>query len=99
MSFYFDDRIRRVMYTPEHSSDMEQIIMDTRDVVVGFLTNDHVSIEMNIISGPEELVQTLSTFDLGSAIFYGATPSRENDDRAVTLVLPDDDGLVRPHPH
>jgi hypothetical protein len=33
-------------------------------------------------------------------VFYGATPDRENDGtHAVTVTLPDADGIVRPHPH
>jgi hypothetical protein len=68
--------------------------------MVGTLGEDGLRVDAEIISGRNELAEFLAANKSGSRISYGAFPARENEaSRSVTLVLPDADGMVRPHPH
>lgn len=100
VSFYFDDRMRSDFYSTELKSRVETIIAETGEAVVGVLCEDGMHINVEIIAGLHELAEFVSTLGPTSRVFYGAFPARDNDGiRAVTVVLPDADGVVRAHPH
>jgi len=100
VSFYFDGRIRNAPYSPELRSIIEKVITETGDAVLGHLNKDGLHIDHEIVTGPNDLTEFASNFGPESRVFYGAFPNRDNDGiKAVTVTLPDHDGIVRPHPH
>jgi len=100
VSFYFDNRIQNVLYSPELKPELEKIITQEREVVFGVLREDHLHIDVEFVGGPRHLAEITDVLDSSITVFYGAFPARDNDGvRAVTIVLPDADGVVRRHPH
>jgi len=100
VSFYFDDRIRMSPTSPQLSAEIEKIIEVTGDAVVGVVRGAGVEIEAEIVVSGDDLAEFMSTVPSPSLIFYGAFPGRDNDGtRAVTVTLPDADGIVRSHRH
>jgi len=100
VSFYFDKRIRSAAYSPEVKPEMLNIIDRTRDVVVGLLSEDQLELHVDFVTSAGELDELTNRLDPKTQVFYGAFPSRDNDGiDAVTVVLPDVDGIVRAHPH
>jgi len=99
-SFYFDARIRRARYSPQFVTDVESIIVKAGDAFVGALGEDGIEINAEIVVSRDDLMETMSTIPRSSELFYGAFPARDNDGAAaVTVTLPDRDGVVRAHPH
>jgi len=99
-SFYFDGRIRRARPSPAVVADIEKIIAEAGDAVLGTLREDGIGIAGETIVSSGDLRETLSTIDPSTEVFYGAFPGRDDDGvAAVTVTLPDRDGVVRAHPH
>ena len=100
VSFYFDGRIRSSSNAPPVLADIEKIIDDTGDAVVGVVGEDGVKMSVEVVVSREDLVEFMSTIGPASRVFYGAFPARDDDgSRAVTITLPDRDGISRSHPH
>ena len=100
VSFYFDERIRQAVCSPEVRAAIERVIVQDREAVVGILGEDGLGIDVEIMSGPNELAEFLLNIKPATQVFYGAFPARDNDgEKAITLTLPDIDGMVRAHPH
>lgn len=100
VSFYFDGRIRNALYSPELRSIIERIITETGDAVLGLLNKDGLHIDDEIVAGSNGIIEFAAGLSSETHIFYGAFPARDNDGvKAVTITLPDLDGIVRPHPH
>ena len=100
VSFYFDDRIRKSRYTPELITEIQSSIQETGEVVVGFLATDLIHIEASVVVSHDELVELMSSLTSSVELFYGVFPARDNDGvSAITLQLPDLDGVTRSHPH
>lgn len=100
VSFYFGDQIRYEALDAEVTRRVDEAIGTTREAVVGVLDRDGVRINMEVVSGPNEFAEYASAMSASSRVFYGAFPGRENDGRrAVTVTLPDADGVTREHPH
>jgi hypothetical protein len=52
------------------------------------------------VTGCNDLDDFVSTLTAVSLVFFGPFPASDNDGiRAVTVALPDADGVVRSHPH
>jgi hypothetical protein len=65
-----------------------------------FISKNEIEIDVEVITGQSQLLELTSTFDLGTRVFYGVFPARDNDGvDAISVVLPDRDGVVWPHPH
>jgi hypothetical protein len=66
----------------------------------GQLAADGLRIEVDCPSGPEYLEEITRTLGRRSRIYVGRYPGRDNDGgNAVTLTLPDLDGMTRAHPY
>lgn len=99
VSFYFDGRLRRAKFNDEVAGHILDLVVQHGDAVVGSLSEDELEIVVEIVAGPNELSE-VSPELAGREVFFGATPGRDNDGlRAITLTLPDSDGVVREHPH
>jgi hypothetical protein len=100
VSFYLDDRISYRRYTEEDEATLLSFIARDGDALVGWLMEDGWHIDMRVVSGPIELREVVSESPQDAALFFGAFPGRDNDGvDAITVTMPDVDGIVRPHPH
>jgi len=67
-----------------------------RPVIVGQLATDDLHINVDYPSTPEYLTDVTQTLGTHSWIYFGPFPGRDNDGtKAVTLTLPDLDGITR----
>jgi hypothetical protein len=99
ISFYFDQRIRRDCNHAEALASISRILAETGEVMIGVLQEDGLEIKDEIITRGE-LPDYEPWLRSSSTVFYGVFPMPDNDGyNAVTLNLPDADGVVRPHPH
>jgi hypothetical protein len=100
VSFYFDGRIHVAPASPDAAGPMKRIIAETGDVVAGVLASDDLHLDMQVISGPTEVDEFIAAVGDSEHLFYGPFPSSDDDGvNAITMVLPDLDGVVRPHPY
>jgi hypothetical protein len=106
VSFYFDARITYCRYTPEVHERMLRLMRRQRDlgdsgeIVFGQLATDDLHINVDYPSTPEYLDEVTQTLGTHSWIYFGCFPGRDDDgSNAVTLTLPDLDGITRAHPH
>jgi len=106
VSFYFDDRIQRARYSSdllpllESMLSMAPEVVGAREIVVGVLGPDGVAIDVEFPSSVREIEEQLSESEPAAIVFFGHFPARDDDGRsAVTIHLPDRDGVVRAHPY
>lgn len=100
VSFYFDDRLRFRPNEGDAAQELELIIQSDREVVVGRVADDGLLIDVEYLSGPTEVAEFLSQVPIGSSFLCGPFPGRDDDGiNAITMTLPDNDGIVRAHPH
>jgi hypothetical protein len=100
VSFYFDGRLASRVYDLSVGRRLLAIAAQDGDAVIGRLGDDQFEINVEFVSGPAELEEYASELPSGAEVIYGRFPGRDNDGlRAVTIDLPDRDGVVRPHPH
>jgi hypothetical protein len=100
VSFYFDGRLRRSGYSSRLLDDINEVLKERGEVVVGSLATDGLRIEASIVVSSEDLRECLAEVGTSSPVFYGTFPARDNDGvAAVTVTLPDRDGVRRAHPH
>src|SRR5687767_6182536 len=60
VSFYFDDRIRRAPRSRQLVVEIEKIIEETGDAMVGVLAEDGIDIEADLAVSPMDLAEVLS---------------------------------------
>jgi hypothetical protein len=100
VSFYFDDRIKRRILNDDTDIEILDLVANKGDAVVGRLSRDGLEILVDFVAGPSELSELRSHLEVGEPVFFGAFPGRDTDGTsAITLTLPDADGVVRAHPH
>jgi hypothetical protein len=100
VSFYFDDRIAFVPYDGAAVLRILDLIATHGDAVVGVLHDSQLEISVAFVAGANELGEFAENLPPKSVVFVGAFPAADDDGHdAVTLSLPDRDGVVRRHPH
>jgi hypothetical protein len=100
LSFYFDGRLAPREYDSSVATEIVRIVARDQNAVVGKLSSDGMSLEVDFPSNQSELEDFIRAFPPGTRFFFGAYPGRDNDGvHAVTIDLPDADGVVRRHPH
>lgn len=100
VSFYFDGRIELRPWDDDTEMLVLDLITATGDAVVGSWDPDDVEIGADFVAGANELGDFADGLVPLTAVFVGAFPTRDNDGAdAVTIMLPDRDGVTRPHPH
>lgn len=100
VSFYFDQRFQFRAVSASAMLEIQQIIDNTSDAVVGIVYPREVRLNAEVVVGANDLKDFFSSIPAQSQLCYGAFPGRDNDGiRAVTLTLPDRDGVIRAHPH
>jgi hypothetical protein len=99
VSFYFDGRLRLGHDVGDAVASLRDQIRPNHDSVLGVLV-DRVHLDVTSISSREELDEVASKIAGATAVVFGDYPAADNDGvAAVTLVLPDEDGVVRRHPY
>ncbi|MGE3167175.1 MAG: hypothetical protein AB7O52_19895 [Planctomycetota bacterium] len=100
VSFYFDDRIKRGQYTHDLNEAVLRVLERDPDCVVGGLGSDQVEIDVCYVTGQEDLDEFVASLPDDAILFHGAVPARDSDGvQAITVVIPDADGVIRDHPH
>lgn len=96
VSVYFDRRIARNRYDESVREAILKIAAEEIDCVVGVCAVDQFRLEVDFIGGLGELEEFEQTLGDLSEVYFGSFPGRDHDGiRAVTLVVPDADGIVR----
>jgi hypothetical protein len=100
VTFYFDDQLQRSPMSAQLATEIENIIAETGDAVVGFLGEHAVRLTSEVVVSRDDLAEFMASVPPATELFYGASPGRDDDGtRAITVTLPDADGIVRRHPH
>jgi hypothetical protein len=100
LSFYFDGRIASREYDTTVAELILSIVRADRDAVVGRLDPDGTTLKVDYVASQSELEEFTLALAAGSNVYFGSVPARDNDGkRAITIDLPDLDGIVRRHPH
>jgi hypothetical protein len=95
----WDHGKRRSTRGGEAQAALLAIIERDGDAVIGAVRDDEMAIEVDFPGG-EATVRQFVADHPDATLTHGSFPGRENDGtRAVTLTLPDSDGVVRSHPH
>jgi hypothetical protein len=100
VSFYRDGRIKRAPFGDEVEVELMEDIVRDGDALLGWRIPGIPELAMEVVSGPMDMSELAVEATAQSEVFYGAVPGRDNDGvNAITLVLPDADGVRRDHPH
>jgi len=100
VSFYFDGRLALRKYDDTVATEILEIVKVDGEAVIATPGAEHIEMEVEFIAGEDELRDFAAVLPRGASVVYGRFPADDDDGvRAVTLDLPDRDGIVRPHPH
>ena len=99
VSFYFDHRFCIAQSLAAARTEILDIIGRDGDCVVATIKVEPL-LAATILTGPNELNEFAATLSVLDTIIYCAFPAADNDGvHAVTVTVPDEDGVVRSHPH
>lgn len=99
VGFYFEDRFRRMAFNDDAEVEILRVITDTQEAVVGVVTPGEVVLDAHVLTDSLELSEVYVEL-VGHDIYLGPYPDPATDGvHAITLVLPDADGVVRKHPY
>lgn len=100
VSFYFDDRFTLGAIDADARAVILDIATLDSSAVLGAVSDSTIEISVDFPSGKSELDAFLSDHEAAASFVYGRFPGRDDDGtRAVTVTLPDADGITRAHPH
>ncbi len=100
VSFYFDGRVERRCFDDDFVDVVLDVVEGHGEAVVGVLSTDQLIIDVEFIAGLGDFTELFGAIVDGTVLFVGAFPARDDDGvDAVTIDLPDADGVVRRHPH
>lgn len=99
VSFFFDNRIAKTVYDASARAALEAWWTRDYDAVLLTLIPDDFELDYWGVAGHQDLVEREGDGDLkdGDPIHIGPYPASDNDTGAITIYLPDKDGIVRPH--
>lgn len=98
VSFYFDERLAWRILDDEVRAELLAILADDGDFPLGRPLAG-IELDVVIVSGMDELAREVAHAE-GKAVLVGRFPSRADDGQsAITIHLPDLDGVVRSHPY
>ena len=100
VSFYFDGRLALDVYGPGVADALLAIAEQDGDAVIGRVGRDEIELDVEFISAPAELHEYAAGLNAEAEVVYGRFPAADNDgESAVTVTVPDRDGVIRAHPH
>jgi hypothetical protein len=86
-------------FNDDAEAEILRVITDTEEAVVGVATPGQVVLDAHVLTDSLELSEVHVEL-VGHDIYLGPYPDPANDGvDAITLVLPDADGVVRSHPY
>ena len=98
--FYFDDRMTPYLWGAEARARILGLLPSAGEVVVCTAREDSPEMDVEFIAGPSGLEEFDEEIQPGAQVFIGDLSAAENDGiNAVSLILPDRDGVTRGHPH
>ncbi len=99
VSFYFNERIGMFRDAPALRERVAEVLARAGECVVAATTDERYVLAAEFACHVSELNEQLALHPV-PPWFAGPFPARDNDGAdAITLTLPDADGVVRPHPH
>jgi hypothetical protein len=100
VSCYFDDRIRCGPASGV-SETLQRHIDEDGDAFLGLPSgDDHLILRGVVVVSASDLAEELDGIESDALVFFGPFPARDNDGiDAITVTMPDLDGIVRGHPH
>jgi hypothetical protein len=100
VSFFFDDRLRVVSSKRGVLADLLELLQSQKEVIAGILRSGGHQFDVDYLTGKEEITAYLDDAPANATLMYGAFPGRDNDGhQAITITVPDLDGVTRNHPH
>jgi hypothetical protein len=100
VSFYFDGRIAQGYFDSGVAKAVAAIAARDHGAVIGELRDEAMGFDVQYVAGEREIADFADELPPGAKVAYGPFPASDNDgEHAVTLVLPDLDGVVRRHPY
>jgi hypothetical protein len=100
VSFYFDGRFHECEYDEAARAEILTIAGEEGDAAVASVSESAIELEVDFVASAAEPDEFISRLGDTSRITYGRLPaSARPGELAVTLVLPDANGVVRSHPH
>jgi len=100
VSFYFDDRVALFPYDDATVARILALIDAHGDAAVGVLDENQLEFSVELIAGVNELSEFAESLPAQLSVYVGAFPAADDDGHdAVTMSLPDRDGVTRRHPH
>jgi hypothetical protein len=100
VSFYFDDRLRWSDDRAEIEEAARRWLDTTGSCVLAAPAEHGCRLDARDAADYEDVQEMIADLAPGSRVVCGPFPARDNDGvHAVTLQVPDADGVVRPHPH
>lgn len=100
VTFCFDDRFVWSEDLAAVEQAANRILESEGCCLVGALCTDGYRLDAQVVLDRIDIEQTIAELTPRGRLVYGGFPARDNDGvAAVTLQLPDADGVVRPHPH
>jgi hypothetical protein len=99
VNFYFDDRIQRKILDDDVEDEILDLAVRHGEALVGRLEEDGLEIAVDLVCAADELWEAISTYPARTQVFFGTFPGNDDDGvNAITMRLPDADGVVRRHP-
>lgn len=100
VSFYFGDRITRGAFDAAIQKELAAICHRAKEAFVAAELPSGPVLTTYFVAGEKDIADLDDDIPPGTTVYFGEYPGRENDGTvAVFLLLPDQDGIVRPHPH
>ena len=97
VGFFFDDRIRRVLFSASVRQAVSEIATTTGEVVFGHGRAAGQELDVHLLD-PSEIAEHLAVVPDGEIVYYGVFPAIEDHGLAIAFTPPDADGVVRPQP-
>lgn len=100
VSFYFDGRLSIGRYGLEARAALVQAALSDHNAVFGRIDPNGFEVHVDFPSSPREIDEFSAELEPQELALMGRFPGRDNDGtNAVTIDLPERDGVVRVHPH
>ncbi len=98
VGFFFDDRIRRELFSEQVEADLFDIAASTGEVLLGREQAEGPELQMDFL-GAMEISEALADVRSGEMVYLGVFPAIEDDGvSCIAFIPPDSDGEVRPQP-
>ncbi len=100
VSFYFDNRFAWCRPGDPYEQRVRSVLATTGETVVAEVVDDDPELLLHLVAGEADLAELTTDLASNRSLFIGSFPMRDSDGiDAVTIDLPDRDGVIRHHPH